>query len=93
MHPGGKIAAATHKMEPVRLWLQAGVILVAVAAAIAPVSSDAVERVFSTRVYPLIQRGLTPVSNAVPFALFDPITLGAAVLLIVVLWRGIRRAW
>ena len=67
-------------------------VLAAVAAGLAPVSSGTVERLFSTRIYPSIQRSLTPLTNAVPFAVFDLLTLGAAALLIVALWRGIARA-
>jgi hypothetical protein len=55
----------------------------AVAAAVAPVSSDTIERVYSTTIYPKIQATVTPVSNAVSFALFDVITVIAVVALIV----------
>lgn len=62
-------------------------IVVAVLAAIAPVPSTAVERLYSTGIYPAIQRVITPVSNQVPVALFD---VAAAALLIVLATRFAR---
>jgi hypothetical protein len=64
----------------------------AAAGAFMRLDSAVVEDSFSTVVYPQVQRILTPVSNAVPFALFDAITLGGGALLLVVLVRGARRA-
>jgi len=43
----------------------------AAAAAFAPVSPAAVERMYSSRVYPALQQLVTTASNAVPMALFD----------------------
>jgi hypothetical protein len=62
------------------------------AAALAPVDAAAVERWFSIGIYPAIQRVVTPLSNAAPFALFDVLTLTAAAVLIAVLVRGVRGA-
>lgn len=64
----------------------------AVAAAFAPVSSETIERVYSTSVYPKIQAAVTPVSNAVSFALFDVITVLAVVVLLVSAVLAVRRA-
>ena len=47
------------------------VVVLAAAAAFVPTSSDRIERLYSTGAYPLLQRGATALSNAVPFALFD----------------------
>ncbi|MDA1183957.1 MAG: DUF3810 family protein [Acidobacteria bacterium] len=47
------------------------VIGLAVAAGLAPVSPTLVERWFSTGLYPAIQRHLTPISNALSFAVLD----------------------
>ena len=46
-------------------------IVVAALAAIAPIPASAVERRYSTRIYPAIQHVLTPLSNLVPIALLD----------------------
>jgi hypothetical protein len=67
-------------------------IVAAAAAAIVPTSGETVERVYSTGVYPLIQRTITPVSNLLPFAVFDLLTVTGAVALFIILVRGLRRA-
>jgi hypothetical protein len=51
-----------------------------------------IERRFSTTVYPAIQRMVTPVSNVAPFALFDLLTVAAAIVLIAAVVRGARTA-
>ena len=58
-------------------------ILCALAAAFVPVDSESIERAYSTTVYPNIQSVVTPVSNVIPFALFDLLTVIAVVVLIV----------
>jgi hypothetical protein len=45
--------------------------VVAVAAAIAPLPPALIERVFSRGIYPGVQRALTPLSNMIPIALLD----------------------
>src|SRR5262245_57267555 len=62
--------------------IQALIVAVAFAAAVLPIDSAAVERRYSTSIYPRIQGILTPASNLVPFALFDVLTVGAVVTLI-----------
>ena len=64
----------------------------AVGAAFAPVSSETIERAYSTTVYPKIQAAVTPVSNAVSFALFDVITVIAVVVVIVSAFVAVGRA-
>ena len=71
---------------------QAVIIGCAVAAAFAPVGSDTIERAYSTTIYPKIQAAVTPVSNAVSFALFDMITVIAAVVLIMSAVLAVGRA-
>jgi hypothetical protein len=73
-------------------WVRGISIATATACAVAPFSPVLVERWYSTAVYPRLQRLLTPVSNLVPFALFDVLTVAAALGLVVVLIRGLRRA-
>jgi hypothetical protein len=58
----------------------------------APVPSSWVNWVYSSRVYPTVQRPVTTVSNAVPFALFDALVLIVAAVWAVALVRDIRRA-
>jgi hypothetical protein len=72
--------------------LQALIVLSACAAAIIPIDVGAIERGYSTSIYPQIQRFLTPVSNLVPFALLDVLTLTAVLLLITAVAPAISRA-
>ena len=72
--------------------LQALIVLSACAAAIIPLDAGAIERGYSTAIYPEIQRLVTPVSNLVPFALFDVLTVTAVVVLIAALALAISRA-
>jgi hypothetical protein len=64
----------------------------AMAAGLMPISGPTIERRFSTTVYPAIQRVLTPISNVVPIALFDVLTIGAAIAVIAAIVHGVRRA-
>ena len=73
-------------------WIKAGTVVAAAVCALAPLSPSVVEGWYSTTLYPRIQQVLTPISNLIPFALFDVLTVGAV---IVVLWAivgSIRRA-
>jgi hypothetical protein len=65
---------------------------VALACGLAPLSPETVEAVFSTGIYPRIQRLLTPVSNAVAFAIFDLLVTVDTVATIVTLVRAVRSA-
>src|SRR5688572_2685472 len=71
---------------------QALIIACALAAAFAPVSSETIERVYSTTVYPKIQAAVTPASNAVSFAVFDVITVVAAIAIVVSAILAVARA-
>ena len=73
-------------------WLQALIIVAAVAAGLAPISATSIERVFSTGAYPQLQRILTPLPNLAPFAIFDVLTVAAALALIVLIVRGVGHA-
>ena len=56
-----------------------------------PIDGTAIERGYSTSIYPKIQAVLTPVSNFVPFALFDVLTVVAVVVLILaVVFAAVR---
>jgi hypothetical protein len=72
--------------------LQALIVLSACAAAIIPIDAAAIERGYSTSIYPEIQRLVTPVSNLIPFAVFDVLTVAAVVLLFAAVAFAISRA-
>jgi uncharacterized protein DUF3810 len=65
---------------------------VAVGAALAPIPAAAVERWYSSAVYPALQRGVTAFSNLLPFALFDALLVSAVAGWAWLLVRDIRRA-
>jgi hypothetical protein len=68
-------------------------IAVALTAAWLPVSADVVERVYAVGLYPHLQRVVTSVTNAIPFALIDVLLIGALASLAFGIrwcWRGAR---
>ena len=67
--------------------IQAGVVLLAVVAGAAPAPPDAIERWFSTGIYPPIQQTLTPLANRLPFAWLDLLVIGALIALIAFIVR------
>ena len=60
------------------MWWRIAAVAFAAAAALLPVPAGVVERVYSAGVYPWWQRAVTPLSNAVPFALFDLLVAAVA---------------
>jgi hypothetical protein len=78
-------------MQTMRL-IKTAVIVAAIACLLLPFSPSFIEGWYSTGFYPFIQRVLTPLSNLVPFALFDLLTVGAVIIVIVAIVRAIRRA-
>lgn len=73
-------------------WAGVVVIAIAVVCAVAPLPPELVERWFSTGIYPRIQHIITPVSNQLPFAMFDLIVVAAVVAVVAAVVRGIARA-
>jgi hypothetical protein len=65
------------------------VILLALAAALLPLPETAVERWYSTGLYPRLQRVVTSISNLIPLALLD---IGAAILIAIAVAQFVRRA-
>jgi len=61
------------------MWWRVALMLAAVTAAVAPVSPAWVERAYSASLYRAVQRLITPLSNAVPFALFDGLIVVALI--------------
>src|SRR4029079_10275827 len=53
------------------------VVVIAAGAALVPVPAGLVERWYSSLLFPAIQRVLTPLSNAGPFAIFDVLCVSA----------------
>ena len=91
----GKIAAeAKHPLTSldVRTGIAIAIVGLALLGALVPLDGGTIERRFSTTLYPAIQQAVTPVSNLVPFAIFDLLTVGGVVALVLVLIRGVRRA-
>ena len=68
-------------------------VAVAIVAALAPTSPELVERWFSTRAYPLIQRTLTSTTNVVPVAVFDLLLIAAVAGLVAAIGYGARQSW
>lgn len=77
----------TQRRQPPSIRGAVVLILIAVAAAIAPLPATTVERVYSRGVYPVIQRFLTPVSNSSPIAWLD---VAVVLLLLVFVARFVR---
>jgi hypothetical protein len=75
-----------------RRTIETGVILLAAGAALLPFSPVLVERWFSTGFYPRLQRVVTPLANAVPFAWFDVILVAVVVTVVTMLVRAVMRA-
>jgi hypothetical protein len=75
-----------------RAWIELGVIALAALGALAPASPVLVEQWFSTRWYPAVQRLVTPLSNQVPFAVFDLLLIVGAGIAIAMIVRGVREA-
>jgi hypothetical protein len=75
---------------------EVGLVLIAAAAALAPVPPALIERAYSATLYLRLQRIVTSTSNLVPFALFDAlivVTLAAWLIAIGVDLVRQRRAW
>src|SRR4051794_23852489 len=70
---------------------RAALVLLAAGAALVPLPRGLVERWYSLRMYPALQRAMTPVSNLVPFALFDVLLIAAICALAIVTYRLVRR--
>jgi len=69
-------------------------VVAAAAAAVLPIPPGLVERWYSTGVYPRLQHVLTPISNLVPFALFDVLCLWAIAAVAILTYRRVRaRGW
>jgi hypothetical protein len=74
--------------------LAIGVLLAAGVAAAVPLPATLVERLYSTGVYPILQRALTSASNLAPFPLIDLLIVVAAlwpVSIAIALWRVFRQ--
>jgi hypothetical protein len=65
-------------------------VAIAAAGALLPIPATVVERFYASLVYPRLQRAVTPVSNLVPFALFDVLWLWAAAAVAVLAYRRVR---
>jgi hypothetical protein len=69
-------------------------VVLAAAAAVAPVPDSFVERWYSRGIYPVVQRTMTPVSNLVPVALLDVAVLLLLVAVVLVVARAaVTEGW
>jgi len=68
------------------------VVAVAAIGALLPIPAAQIDRLYSGGVYPVLQRGLTRVSNVAPFALLDVLIVTTLVAIVVAAWRERRRA-
>jgi hypothetical protein len=75
----------------VKRLLQGAIVALAAAAALAPVDPGTVERWFSTGLYPLVQRRLTPIANVLPFAWLDVLAIAALIAVMIAVVRAVRR--
>ncbi len=71
-------------------FLRVLLVMTALAAAVVPLPPRLVEAWYSHRIYPVIQRGVTPLSNAVPIALLDVAALALLLALVIGFWRRLR---
>ena len=71
--------------------LRVALVAVAGAAALLPLDPVMVEQWYSTRIYAHLQRVVTPVSNLLPVAWLDIISIAALVGLCWLWWRALRR--
>jgi len=72
--------------------LELAVAALALLLAFVPTPPGAVERWYSTGIYPWIQRAVTPATNLLPFAVLDILLVAAVMAVVVVLVRAVRTA-
>lgn len=68
------------------------VVALAIVVAAAPLPDTLVERWYSSGIFPVIQRLLTPLSNLAPFALFDALWIGAVAVTVIMVRRRVRES-
>jgi hypothetical protein len=73
------------------LLARAALIVLSVAAALAPIDAAAIERWYSTGFYLRLERVLTPMSNVMPLAWLDILSIAAAAWIVVRWWRALER--
>jgi hypothetical protein len=72
--------------------IQTGIVGLALVVALAPISPRIIERWYSAGIYPSVQRVITPITNLVPFAVFDLIFIAVVVGILALLIAGVRLA-
>jgi hypothetical protein len=71
---------------------RAAVVAVAALGALVPIPARTIDRLYSAGLYPVLQRGLTPLSNVVSIALLDVLVVATIVAVGIAAWRDWRRA-
>lgn len=79
--------------RPRKIVVELGTVGLALAVAFTPVEPDVIERWFSAGIYPPIQRQVTPLSNLLPFAVLDVLTIAACAAVLTALMRSVRTSW
>jgi hypothetical protein len=72
--------------------IKVATVVAAVLCAFMPLNPSLVEHWYSTGLYPRLQHVVTPISNVIPFAVFDVLTIGGVLLVIGSLVRAVRQA-
>ena len=72
--------------------IKLGAVGLALVAAFTPIAPDAVERWFSTGLYPALQRQVTPLSNLLPFAVLDVLAVAGCAAVVTVAIRAAKLA-
>lgn len=71
---------------------RAAVVAAAALGALVPIPARAIDRLYSAGIYPVLQRGLTRLSNVVPIALLDLLIVTTIVAFSIAAWRDWRCA-
>jgi hypothetical protein len=73
--------------------VEVGTVLIAAVLALIPARAPWIEAWYSIRFYPQLERTLTPMSNAVPFALLDPLLILVIVGVLAPVGLAVRHTW
>ena len=72
--------------------LELVLVAIALVAALVPIPPAVIERWYSTGIFPVIQRAITPLSNLVPFAVLDVLGAAALIAVTMAIVRSVRAA-
>lgn len=87
-----QITTGPRRPHPLLL-AEVGLVGLALAAAFVSLPAGEIEQWYSVRAYPAIQHTLTPLSNGLPFAVFDVVVIVMTVAACFAVFRAARQAW